>query len=162
MRRREFISLLGGAAAWPPAARAQQPGPVRRIGVLMPYEANNPQGQARIASFMQGLRQLGWTDSRDVRIEYRWSAETNEIRKYAAELAALAPDVIFAAGSAGAGPMLEATRMVPIVFCYSPIRSAPGMSRAWRGRVATPAGLRHGNSASARNGWSCSSRSRRA
>jgi putative ABC transport system substrate-binding protein len=69
---------------------------------------------------MQGLRQLGWTDSRDVRIEYRWSAETNEIRKYAAELAALAPDVVFAAGSAGAGPMLEATRMVPIVFVLLP------------------------------------------
>jgi putative ABC transport system substrate-binding protein len=69
VNRRHFITLLGGAAAWPLAARAQQPGRMRRIGVLMPYEANNPQGQARIASFMQGLRQLGWTDSRDVRIE---------------------------------------------------------------------------------------------
>jgi putative ABC transport system substrate-binding protein len=93
MRRREFISLLGGAAAapsfgWPRAARAQQSERMSRIGVLMPYAANNPQAQARIAAFLQGLRQLGWTDSRDVRIEYRWSADANEIGKYAAELAA--------------------------------------------------------------------------
>jgi putative ABC transport system substrate-binding protein len=120
MRRREFITLLVGATAWPVAARAQQGERMRRIGVLMPYAANDPQAQARLAAFMQGLRQLGWTDSRDVRIEYRWSSDANEIRTYAAELAALAPDVIFVSGSSGGTPMLEATRTVPIVFVVLP------------------------------------------
>ena len=96
MKRREFISLLGGAAAaWPLAARAQQAERVRRIGVLMNLAADDPEGQARIAAFVQGLQQLGWTDGRNVRIDIRWAAgNADDIRKYAAELAALAPDVI--------------------------------------------------------------------
>ncbi len=123
MRRREFIALLGGAAAWPPlAARAQPTERLRRIGVLIPLAADDAEGQARIAALLQGLQQLGWTDGRNMRIEYRWSAgaDADQIRKNAAELAALAPDVIFTSGSAGLGPLLQATRVVPIVFAIVP------------------------------------------
>jgi putative ABC transport system substrate-binding protein len=115
--RREFITLIGGAAvAWPLAARAQQER-MRRIGALMPFAANNAEAQTRNAAFLQGLQQLGWTVGRNVQIDYRWSAgSADDTRRYAAELVALAPDVIFAAGSATVGPLLQATRNVPIVF----------------------------------------------
>jgi putative tryptophan/tyrosine transport system substrate-binding protein len=119
MKRREFISLLGSAAAaWPLAARAQQADRVRRIGALIGApSADNPDAQANIRAFLQVLQQLGWTDGRNVRIDIRWGAgNADDIRKYAAELAALAPDVIFASGTASVGPMLQATRTVPIVF----------------------------------------------
>jgi ABC-type uncharacterized transport system substrate-binding protein len=117
MRRREFITLLGGAAACTLAARAQQPERMRRIGVLMPLVADNPQAPVRIAALLQGLAQLGWTDGRNVRIEYRWGAgDAERIRKYAAELVALAPDVIVAWGASTMGPLQQATRSVPIVF----------------------------------------------
>src|SRR5262245_49971283 len=98
LQRREFIILLGGAAAaWPLAARAQQPDRVRRIGVLMGLASDDAEGQARLAAFHQGLQQLGWTVGRNVQIDYRWgAADTERIRKYAAELVALAPQVIFA------------------------------------------------------------------
>ena len=92
MRRRDFLGVLGGAAAWPLAARAQQPDRVRRIGVLMPLAADDAEGQARIAAFLDGLQQLGWTDGRNVRIDTRWAAgNANDARKYAAELVSLAP-----------------------------------------------------------------------
>jgi putative ABC transport system substrate-binding protein len=122
MRRREFITLIGGtAAAWPFTVRAQQPERVRRIGVLSGLAANYPDAQAQTAAFLQGLQQLGWTDSRNVQIEYRWGAgNADNIRKYATELAALAPDVIFVVGSASMGAMLQATRTVPIVFAIVP------------------------------------------
>ena len=118
MRRREFITLLGGAAAtWPLAARAQQVERVRRIGVLMSTAADDAESQARIAAFLQGLQQLGWTDGRNVRIDTRWGAsDADAIRRYAAELVALAPDVILASGGSVMGPLLQATRTVPIVF----------------------------------------------
>src|SRR5262245_51778290 len=100
MRRRKFITLLGGAAAWPLAARAQQRERVRRIAVLVAgYSAEDPEGQRRITAFAQGLQELGWTDGRNVRIEYRWGLNDPErLRKYAGELVALAPDVIVAGG----------------------------------------------------------------
>src|SRR5262245_8156595 len=118
MRRRAFISLLGVAAiSWPLAARAQQSESMRRIGVLMSTAADDPEGQARIAAFQQRLQQFGWTIGRNVRIDSRWPAGDSErIRGYAAELVALSPDVILATGSAAAGPLLQATRTVPIVF----------------------------------------------
>jgi len=122
MKRREFISLLGGAATvWPLGARAQQGKRMRRVGALMPYAANDPQAQARNAAFLQGLQQLGWTVGTNVQIDYRWSAgNEDDTRKYAAELVALAPDVIFASGSAAVGPLRRATRTVPIVFAATP------------------------------------------
>jgi putative ABC transport system substrate-binding protein len=117
MRRREFITLLGGAAAaWPSAGRAQQAERMRRLGVLLPAAADDPQWQARVGAFLQALAQLGWTIGRNVRIDTRWAtANAAEIRKHAAELAALAPDVILASGNS-VGPLLQATRTVPIVF----------------------------------------------
>jgi ABC-type uncharacterized transport system substrate-binding protein len=117
MKRREFITLLGAAVAWPLAARAQQRERVRRIGVLMSYAADDPAGQTRLLAFAQALAQLGWTEGRNVRIEIRWGAGSPErIRSYAAELVTLAPDVILAVGSVTTGPLLQATRVVPIVF----------------------------------------------
>jgi hypothetical protein len=117
MRRREFITLLGGAAAMPPAARAQQPERIRRIGVLANTAANNPVGQARIAAFQQELQQLGWIDGRNVRIDYRWpGGNADNTRKYAAELVALAPDVILASGTSTVTALQRETRTVPIVF----------------------------------------------
>jgi putative tryptophan/tyrosine transport system substrate-binding protein len=120
MERRALITLLAGAAAWPLAAHAQQPDRIRRIGAFAGIE-EDAEGQARFAAFLQGLRQLGWTDGRNVRIDYRWGGgNADNIRKQAAELAALAPDVILAAGAAVAGPLLQATRTVPIVFVIVP------------------------------------------
>src|SRR5262249_5482957 len=122
MNRREFITLLGGAAAaWPLAARAQQADRVRRIGVLANSAADDPLGQARHGAFLQGLQQAGWTIGRNAQIETRWAAgDADRLRAYAAELVALAPDVILATGNAGAAPLLQATRTVPIVFVIVP------------------------------------------
>jgi putative ABC transport system substrate-binding protein len=122
MKRRAFITLIGGAAAaWPLAARAQQVEPMRRIGVLMSTAADDPEGQARIAAFQQGLQQFGWTIGRNARIDSRWpTGDSERIRRYAAELVALSPDVILATGSAAVGPLLQATRTVPIVFVIVP------------------------------------------
>jgi putative ABC transport system substrate-binding protein len=118
MRRREFITLLGGAASWPLAARAQQAERVRRIGVLMNSPAqDNSEGQARLSAFLQGLQQSGWTDGRNVRLDPRWGAgEADRNRTYAAEMVALAPDVILASGSLAVAASLQTTRTVPIVF----------------------------------------------
>jgi putative ABC transport system substrate-binding protein len=122
VKRREFITLLGGAAAaWPLAALAQQGERLRRIGVLMNQAADDPEGQARLIAFVQALQQFGWTDGRNVRIDTRWAAgDADRIRQYAAEFAAPAPDVILATGSFGVGPLLQATRAVPIVFVIVP------------------------------------------
>ena len=118
MKRREFITFVGSAAAtWPMAARAQQPERVRRIGILLPAAADDAVFQTRMGAFLQALALLGWTIGRNVRIDTRW-ATTNaaEIRRHATELAALAPDVILAHGVSTVGPLLQATRTVPIVF----------------------------------------------
>jgi putative ABC transport system substrate-binding protein len=119
MKRREFVTLLGGAVAgWPLAARAQQAERMRRIGVINGGgAADDPDTLANIAAFLQVLQQLGWTDGRNVRIDTRLAGgNADNIRKYAVELAALEPDVIFAIGTAAMGPLLQATRTVPIVF----------------------------------------------
>src|SRR6202166_1175626 len=118
MRRREFITLLGGASvAWPLPARAQERERMRRIGMLLPAAANDSEYQARVGAFLQGLQQFGWTIGRNVRIDTRWAgANADDIRRHAAELAALAPDVILAHGASTVGPLLQATRTVPIVF----------------------------------------------
>ena len=118
MRRRGFITLLGGAAvAWPLAARAQQPERMRRIGVLAGQAANDSNGQARLAAFLQGLQELGWSVGRDVQIDIRWAGgNADDTRKYAAELVALAPDVILSSGTPAGTALLQTTRTVPIVF----------------------------------------------
>jgi len=118
MRRRDFIALFGGAAVtWPLSAQAQQPERARRIGVLMSMSADDPLGQGRGAAFREGLQQMGWTEGRNVRIDYRWAAANGErFRTYAAELAALEPNVILAAGSQSVASLLQVTRTVPIVF----------------------------------------------
>jgi putative tryptophan/tyrosine transport system substrate-binding protein len=118
MQRREFITLLGGAVvAWPRAARAQQADRMRRVGVLESRAADDREGQARLAVFLQGLQELGWTDGRNVRIDYRWAAaDADRYRTYAAELVALSPDVILSSASASVAALLQTTRTVPIVF----------------------------------------------
>ncbi len=117
MKRREFITLLGGAAAWPFPAWAQRAERMRRIGALFPYDANDAQGQARNAAFLQGLQQSGWSAGRNVRIDYRWSAGgADRTRKSAMELIALEPDVVMAFTSAAVAPLRQATGTVPIVF----------------------------------------------
>src|SRR5262245_29524213 len=118
LRRRQFITLLSSAAvAWPIVPRAQQRERVRRVGVLMAMTADDPEAQIRLAAFAQGLQQLGWTVSQNIRIDYRWGANNAEImRTNAAELVALGPDIILAHSSTAVAPLLQATRTIPIVF----------------------------------------------
>jgi putative tryptophan/tyrosine transport system substrate-binding protein len=118
MRRREFITLLGsGVAGWPLAARAQQPDRVRRVGVLMNLAVDDPEGQARIAAFVQALQRLGWSDGRNLRVDHRWAAgDPGRFKGYAEELLALAPDVILAAATPSVQALQRETRTVPIVF----------------------------------------------
>jgi putative tryptophan/tyrosine transport system substrate-binding protein len=118
IRRREFITLLGGAAAaWPLAARSQQPERMRRIGVLMNFTSDDPQSQDRLAAFVQGLQELGWTVGRNLQIDYRWGAGNVErYRTFAAELVALTPDVLVTVGAPAVEALQRATRTVPIVF----------------------------------------------
>ena len=137
MRRREFITLFGVAAlAGPRAARAQQVDRVRRVGVLMSRAAGDPEEQARFA-VLQGLQKLGWTDGRNVRIDYRWAAaEADRSRTYAAELVALAPDVILASGSTSVAALLQTTRTVPIVF----VNVIDPVGAGYVARLARPGG----------------------
>ena len=115
--RRELIAALGGAAAaWPLAARGQQRERMRRIGVLVTTAADDPEGQARVAAFLQGLQQWGWAVGGNVQIDLRFSADDAVIRKHASDLAILAPDVILANSSTAVAALLQATRIVPIVF----------------------------------------------
>jgi putative ABC transport system substrate-binding protein len=118
MRRRDFITLLvSAAAAWPFAARAQQTDPRRRVGVLLPGGADDPTWQTRLGAFLQGMQQSGWSIGQNLLIDTRWGTNNaGEIRRYAAGLVALTPDVIFAAGASTVGPLLQATRAIPIVF----------------------------------------------
>ena len=117
MRRRQFITLLSGAAAWPLAARAQQPERVRRIGVLMNLAPDDAEGQARLAAFLQGLQEAGWAVGRNAKIDIRWAGGSAEqMRKQVTEMVALAPDVILASSPQVVGPLRDATRTIPIVF----------------------------------------------
>src|SRR5262249_52148141 len=118
MKRRQFITLIGGAAAaWPLAAQAQQTDRVRRVGVLMNLAGDGPESPVRVAAFAQGLQELGWVVDRNVRIDTRWgAADVDRSRGYAAELVPLAPDVILASGTPSVMALLQATRTVPIVF----------------------------------------------
>ena len=120
MRRREFIKVIAGSAAWPLAAHSQQPERIRRIGSLAGI-ADDPIMQQRLAAFLQALQQLGWTDGDNVRVDYRWGGgDADRIRKYAAELVALTPDVILVSGTSATERLLQVTRTVPIVFVVVP------------------------------------------
>jgi putative ABC transport system substrate-binding protein len=117
MNRRELMTLLGGAAAWPLPARAQRGDRVRRIGVLMPNDENDLLAKPRLSAFTQALAQLGWTDGRNVRINLRWyGADANRIRAFAQELVGLRPDIILASGTAATAALQRETRTIPIVF----------------------------------------------
>jgi putative tryptophan/tyrosine transport system substrate-binding protein len=140
MRRREFVAGLGGVVAWPVAARAQQSGRIRRIGFLMNLAADDAAMSTRLATFERGLQELGWTVGRNIQIDYRFAAADPDLfRKYAAELVALAPDVILANSGQALGPLLQATRTVPIVFTNvaDPIGAGLVDSLARPGRNAT-------------------------
>ena len=143
MKRRKFITLLGGAAAWPLAARAQQQGErMRRIGVLLAATPEDAEFQAWVGVFLQTLALSGWTIGRNMRIETRWAtANAAAIRKHATELAALEPDVILAHGASTVGPLLQATRTVPMYSRSSAIQLAPDLSKAWRDQAETPPAL---------------------
>jgi putative ABC transport system substrate-binding protein len=134
--RREFIALLGGAAGWPLAAWAQEGERVRHIGVFMPAAADNAETyRARIEAFQQALGQLGWTIGRNLRIDTRWATtNADRMRTFAAELVALAPDVILASGDTAMPALRQATRTSQLCSFRSPTQSAPGSSTAWRGR----------------------------
>jgi putative tryptophan/tyrosine transport system substrate-binding protein len=117
MRRREFITLLGVAAAWPMAARAQQPERMRRIGVFLHLAADDPESQVGMGTFLQRLQELGWTVGRNLRVDHRWGAtDPDLVRRAAAELVALAPDVILASGGTPVRALQQATKTYPIVF----------------------------------------------
>ena len=153
MKRREFITLLGGAAAWPLAARAQQGERVRRIGVLMNTTSDEPDLQARITALAQGLQEAGWAVGRNLRIDTRWSSGNRaRLRKDAADLVALGPDVIVA----GVGPttlvLQQASRTVPIVMAQAVDPAPPASSRAWRDREPTPPASLNSNLAWPRSG----------
>ena len=137
MRRRAFITLLGGAAAWPLAAHAQQREQMRRIGVLMPFTADDAETQTRMGAFLQALALSGWTIGHNVRIDVRWAGfDPERMRQYATELVALTPDVILAHANSAVGALRQATRTVPIVF---PIMGDP-VATGYIDSMARPGG----------------------
>jgi len=136
-RRRQFLTLLGGAAAaWPFAARAQQRERMRRIGALMALAADDPEAPVRVAAFAQGLQELGWTVGGNVRIDYRWAVSDADRSRYAAELVALTPDVILATSGATLGALQQASRTVPIVF----VTTVDPVGGGWVASLARPGG----------------------
>jgi putative tryptophan/tyrosine transport system substrate-binding protein len=140
MRRRDFITLLGGAAVWPIAARAQQRDRTRRVGVLSAPSMEDPQSQARNAAFLQGLGELGWQVGRNLQIDYRWGkGDVRRFPDYVAEIIALSPDVILGVGATIVGPLLQATRTVPVIFVQvtDPVGSGYVASLARPGGNAT-------------------------
>jgi putative tryptophan/tyrosine transport system substrate-binding protein len=139
MKRREFITLVGGAVAWPLAARAQQPDRMRQIGVLVNLASDDPEAQARVGAFLQGLQEYGWAIGRNVRVEYRWAANPGSVPGYAAELVALAPDVIVANAVPSVWALQRVTRTLPIVFVAAtePVGSGLVESMARPGGNAT-------------------------
>jgi putative tryptophan/tyrosine transport system substrate-binding protein len=137
MKRRNFMSLLGGAAAWPFAARAQQPEPMRRVGVLMQIAEGDAESKIQVAEFLRELRELGWVVGRNVKLDTRWAGgDSDRIRKYAAELVALAPDVVLASGGTVVGALQQASRTVPIVF----VNVTDPIGRGYVASLAEPGG----------------------
>jgi hypothetical protein len=148
MKRREFITLLGGAFAWPLAAWAQSER-MRRVGVLMPFAESDSDAQANVTAFRQALQMLGWADSHNVRIDYRWGGgEAERISAYASELVRLKPDVILASSPLVLQPLLQETRSIPVVFTQitdpvgSGLRAAPPTSPSGRRSLQPPLPVR--------------------
>jgi len=162
LKRRDFITLLGGGAVvWPLAARAQQGGGTRRIGVLMNFAAGDAEGTARLAAFLQGFEALGWSQGRNIQIDYRWGAADAELhRKFAAELVALAPDVLLASGNPSVAALQQTTRSVPIVFAQVIDPVASGFVESMARPGGTSLDFLGSNTGSAGSGWNCSKRSR--
>jgi hypothetical protein len=158
--RRKFLAMLGGAVAWPLAARAQQGERVRRIGVLTDLPSDDSEVQVRNAAFLQGLQEQGWTIGRNLQIDFRWGngRDVRRLREYAAELVALAPDVVLAVGTTSVTALQQAQRHRGCLY-KSPIPSGPASLRTWQGQAATSRGSPCKSTASAQNGWNCSSRS---
>jgi putative ABC transport system substrate-binding protein len=160
VKRRTFIAGLGIAAVWPLAARAQQDIQRRRIGILMGFASDDPEGLARVGAFLQGLQEWGWALGRNVQIDYRWASDGERIRTYAAELVALGPDIFLYTGATAVRALQQETRTLPIVFVgvTDPVGAGHVESLARPGRNATGFTVfEYGMSA---NGWSFSSRSR--
>jgi putative ABC transport system substrate-binding protein len=134
MKRRKFIALIGGAVAMPLAVRAQQNERIRRLGVLLPFAKDGPES-VRVEAFLQELQRLGWTDGRNLQIEYRW--ETSDLQKAAMELVALSPDVILVSTTPALSSMHQATRTVPIVFTQVADPVSAGLLPVWRSRAVT-------------------------
>ena len=162
VRRREFITLLGGGAAWPRAARAQQPERIRRIAVLMAHPESN--GQAFLAAFQEGLQKLGWTEDRNIRIDARWArpGDVEARQQFAKELVALEPDLILRMPRPPRLPCCNKRAPFPSFSPPFPIRSAAASSRAFRGRAATSPVSPILSRRWPASGWSCSRRLRRA
>ena len=157
MKRREFITLLGSAAAWPLAARAQQRNRVRRIGVLMPYDENDPVGKTYLSAFTQALVDLGWTK---VQMDLRWGgADTNDIRAFARELVGLQPDIIVTRGAAVTAAVERETRTIPIVFAGVGEPSLATSSRGLAGQAETSPASASWKPRLEASGLSCSLRS---
>jgi hypothetical protein len=164
MKRRQFISLLGGAAAaaWPVAARAQQGERIRRVGVLIGLSADDPQVRLRMDAFLQTLRQLGWIEGRNIQVDFRFGdGDNDKIRKYAEELVVLAPDVIMTPSSATMGALLHVPKLYQSCLRLFLIQSVQVSSRAWRALGAMQPALLFSSTALLGSCWSCSTRSRR-
>jgi putative ABC transport system substrate-binding protein len=146
MRRREFIALLGSATAWPLAARAQQPDRVRRIGVLMGFAESDPEGQADIAAFRDGLQKLGWTEGRNIRIDTRWAtpADAESMQRFAKELVALQLDLILSHTTPTTAALLQQTRTIPIIFANVGDPVGSGMCSTTRSGFASTSHSRRG------------------
>jgi hypothetical protein len=164
MRRREFITLLGGAAAaWPLAARAQQPDRMRRIGVLMGFAESDRERQAMVAAFREELQKLGWVEGRNIRIDYRWAIpdDAEAMQRFAKELVALQPDLILSNNTPTTAALLQQTRAIPIVFGAVSDPVGSGFVASFRGREATSPVSPILSQRWPASGWSCSRRLRR-
>jgi putative ABC transport system substrate-binding protein len=163
MKRRQFITLIGGTAiAWPLAANAQQGERMRHVGVLISLTADDPQSKARVTAFLRACRAFGWADGRNLSIDYRWGGgDVSRMRSYAAELIALAPDVVVAGGSEATAAFQQATRNVPIVFVNVGDPVGAGFVDSLSRPSGNATGFSFSNTVSARNGWNCSKRSHR-
>ncbi len=153
MQRRDFLGVLGGAAAWPIAARAQQPARMQRIGALMAFAESDPEEQRYINAFLQGLQDLGWAPGRNVEIEYRWGgSDRDRIQTYATELVGLKPDVILVQTALALVPLRQQTDSIPIVFMQviNPVES--GFAASMQGQLRISQGLLHSRPRSPQNG----------